>query len=307
MKRIDFYALKNLNSDQEVFDYFFSSITPNNQTWDYFTNWDKIKSNINNLKKELKIVNSLCGSENFDEDLKSIIQQFPNVIQVFPILLGIKLDKEKKIRILDDSDLPNFNYKDFDFSSRDLFSNEDLKDYVLFVKKSGLKDLILDEELTNIVNYARGVQVGLDTNGRKNRSGKIMEGLVENLLINIYDLDNTSYMSQGNPNKIRQLWGKELPVDRSSRKPDFVIYKNNKLYWIETNFYSGGGTKIKSTCGEYKDLNNFCYANDVDFIWITDGQGLETTKKPFEETFKNNNYIFNLSMVKEGILNYVWD
>ena len=101
-------------------------------------------------------------------------------------------------------------------------------------------------------------------------------------------------------------WGVDLPVDKSSRRPDFVVYKNNKLYWIETNFYSGGGSKLKSTCGEYKSLYDFCSNNGVEFIWITDGEGWKTTLKPLEETFLHNDYIFNLSMVKDGVLNDLW-
>ena len=97
-----------------------------------------------------------------------------------------------------------------------------------------------------------------------------------------------------------------MPVDKSSRRPDFVVYKNSKLYWIETNFYSGGGSKLKSTCGEYKSLYDFCSNNGVEFVWITDGQGWKTTLKPLEETFLHNDYIFNLSMVKDGVLNDLW-
>ena len=136
--------------------------------------------------------------------------------------------------------------------------------------------------------------------------GTIMEDLVDDLLQKVYGLDNSTYTTQGSPSTVKEKWGIDLPVDKSSRRPDFIVYKNNKLYWIETNFYSGGGSKLKSTCGEYKSLYDFCRKNGVEFIWITDGEGWKTTLKPLEETFLYNDYIFNLSMVKDGILNDLW-
>ena len=83
------------------------------------------------------------------------------------------------------------------------------------------------------------------------------------------------------------------------------MYKNHKIYWVETNFYSGGGSKLKSTCGEYKKLYDFCNENNVQMIWITDGFGWNTTKTPLRETFIHTDYIFNLNMIKDGILNEV--
>ena len=135
-----------------------------------------------------------------------------------------------------------------------------------------------------------------------------MEEIIQNLLINVYQLNiNHEFTNQGTQSSIRSLWNIELPVDKSSRRPDFVVNKNGNLFWIETNFYSGGGSKLKSTCGEYRTLSDFCRSKGVTFIWITDGEGWKTTLKPLEETFNNVDYIFNLKMVKEGILNDIWE
>ena len=250
--------------------------------------------------KEIPEITEL--SKDFDDELRFILQKYPEVIKVFPTLLGVR---DKKIDVLDSSVLPDFKFREFDFGNPNLFSN-DFENYVLFFEKSGLKKLIIDGGLTNIKDYTYGVEVGLDTNGRKNRGGTIMEDLVDDLLQKIYGLDSSTYTTQGSPSSIKEKWGINLPVDKSSRRPDFVVYKNSKLYWIETNFYSGGGSKLKSTCGEYKSLYDFCSNNSVEFIWITDGEGWKTTLKPLEETFLHNDYIFNLSMVKDGVLNDIW-
>ena len=276
----------------------------NNRTWDYYTNWDNVFDNVLKYKIELGILNSLCGSKDFNTDFINILNKYPEVVKVFPTLLGIR---DKRIEVLDDSLLPDFVFKSFDFGKSILFDHE-IEDFVLFFEKSGLRNLIVEGGLTNIKDYSFGVEVGLGSNGRKNRGGTIMENLVDDLLKKVYFLEeDKDYTSQGSPSKVYDLWGIKLPVDKSSRRPDFIINRNNKIYWIETNFYSGGGSKLKSTCGEYKSLQDFCKTHSIEFIWITDGEGWRTTLKPLEETFIHNDYIFNLSMVKNGVLNELWN
>ena len=303
MKHLDFYTKRNLNNTDNVFKYLVDTILHTNRTWDYFTNWGKVFENVKKYNLELNILNSLSGSKDFDGELKYILKKYPEVIGVFPTLLGVR---DMKLDVLDNSLLPDFVFKNYDFT-KSTIDKKDIEDFVLYFNKSGLKTLILNGGLTNIKDYTFGVEVGLDTNGRKNRGGTIMETLVDSLLQKVYSLEkDINYIDQGNPGKVYDLWGIEFPVDKSSRRPDFIVRKNNKTYWIETNFYSGGGSKLKSTCGEYKSIQDFCRDNGITFIWITDGDGWKTTLKPLEETFLHNDYIFNLSMIKDGVLNDLW-
>lgn len=302
MKHLQFYKNRGHHTSGDVFSHFIDSILLNNRTWEYFINWAKVFDKVDDLKIEIGILNSLCSSKDFDNDLSVILSRYPEVIKAFPTLLGVR---EKRIDVLDSNSLPDFVFKSFDFTKRRLSPN-DIKDLVDFFKNSGLKSLILEGGIANLKDYTYGVEVGLDTNGRKNRGGSIMEDLVEDLLQKVYGLDSSAYTTQGSPDKVYRKWGVSLPVDRSSRRPDFLVWKNNKLFWIETNFYSGGGSKLKSTCGEYKALFDFCKSNGVEFIWITDGEGWKTTLRPLEETYLYTDYIFNLSMIKDGILDEVW-
>lgn len=301
MRNLNFYVSKGLNSEEAVFKYLTGNFH-NLRTWDYFVNWEKVFFNLDKFKTELNHLNSLCGSINFDNQLKRIVNDHPEVVKVFPILLAAR---DTKISILDSSALQDLEFKEFDFDNPDMFISN-VETLLLFFEKSGLKRLIVDGGITNLRDYVLGVEVGLDTNGRKNRVGTFMEGLIEKLLQNIYGLNNSEYMSQGSPQKVKELWNIVLPVDKASRVPDFLVYKNSKLFWIETNFYSGSGSKLKSTCGEYKSLFNFCKNHDVEFVWITDGEGWKTALRPLRETFINNDYIFNISMVKDGILEDLW-
>ncbi len=303
MKKLEYYLKNNLLNDEMVFNHFKETILHSNRTWDYFINWEKVYGNVEKFNIELNILNSLNGSNKFDEELRFILNKYPEVIKVFPTLLGVR---DMKFQVLDNSKLPLFIFKEYNFKKKTLNQN-DIEEFIIYFKKSGLKDLIINGGLTNLRDYTFGVEVGFDTNGRKNRGGTIMESLVENILKEIYFLvKDKDYVTQGSPKKIKELWDLDLPVDKSSRRPDFIINKNNKLYWVETNFYSGGGSKLKSTCGEYKSLYNFCKSSNIEFIWITDGEGWKTTLKPLEETFIHNDYIFNLNMLTNNILNDVW-
>jgi type II restriction enzyme len=301
MKKLNFYTEKKLNSIDDVFNFFFKTLIPENRTWDYFVNWEKVFGGIDKFKIELNILNSLCGSKDFKSDFTYILKKYPEVISVFPLLLGIR---ENKISVLDLNQLPEFNFLNFDFNKRTL-SDVDILKFYDFFELSGIKKLIIEGGLISLKDYTFGVEVGLDTNGRKNRGGSIMEKIVGDILKSVYNLSDNQILGQCNSSSVKQKWGIDLPVDKSERRPDYVIYKNNKLFWVETNFYSGGGSKLKSTCGEYQYLYDFCKSKNVELIWITDGNGWNTTIKPLKETFIHTDYIFNLTMLKEGVLNEI--
>jgi len=256
-------------------------------------------------------LNSLCGSKNFEEDLKELLINNKSIIRVLPMLLAIRDEKAgstvaKKIKIMDDNSLPDYTYKLYDFE-KEVKDNDDLDEIILFFQESGLKKLITQVGLSSIKDFACGVEVGLDSNGRKNRGGKKMEEIVDSFFRNIYQLSESEYIPQATAKKIEDLWGIKIPTDKTSRRIDYIVKKMNKLFWIETNFYNGGGSKLKSTAGEYKDLFDFCKSNDMIFIWITDGRGWHTSLNGLNEAFIHTDYIFNLNMVKDGILNELWD
>ena len=302
MQQLNFYTSLGLKNDGDVFKHLVDTFLLNNRTWEYYVNWKKIFANKSKYEVELNILNSLCGAKDFQKELRNILKEHPSVVKVFPILLGVR---GNRIDILD-SMLPEFVFRKFNFEER-VLADEEIESLVLFFEKSGLQKMIAEGKITDLKNYIAGVEVGLDTNSRKNRSGAIAEDLVDNLLQKVYSLNEANYVRQGTRAKVRKLWRVNLPIDKASRRPDFVVYKNNKLYWIEVNFYSGGGSKLKSTCGEYEILHNFCKSNGVEFIWITDGKGWEEAEKSLEGVFLHNDYIFNLNMVKDGVLHDLWN
>lgn len=267
--------------------------------WDYFVNWEKVHKNIKPIEKELNLLNVLIGKEDIEKEVFELIKEYPLVIKAFPFLIAYR---DTQVSML--TDVTEFLYKDYDFKSRQL-SNEDCQDLATFFIKSGLGDLVKDKKVKNLVDYVTGVEVGLDSNGRKNRGGTMMENIVETFVKCACDDLGLQYMSQANAKKIKSQWGIEIKVDKSSRNLDFAINKNGKLYFIECNFYGGGGSKLKSTATEYVKMNEYWNAQNITFIWVTDGAGWKTAIKPLREYFDKADYLLNLEMLKSNNLKIV--
>ena len=311
MRKLNYYDKLGLKNEVQVFEYFAKTITPSNQSFEYWNNWNKILKIFSEYEDDLNILDSLCGSKNFEEDLKELLTNNISIIRVFPMLLAIRdeIDRgsaAKKIMIMENKDLPDFKYKLYDFENEPKGEGY-MDEIILFFQQSGLKKLITQMNLSSIKDFALGVELGLDSNGRKSRGGKAMEEIVDSLLKNVYKLNESEYIFQATSKKVKDYWGLDIPTDKTSRRMDYMVKKSNKLFWIETNFYNGPGSKLKSTAGEYKDLFDFCKSNDLIFIWITDGRGWYTSLNALQEAYNYTDYVFNLNMIKNGILNELWD
>jgi len=285
------------------FDDIINTLSETIKTYDFFVDREKIENNVNKVEKRLNILNYLIGKENFKEEFISLLKEYPEVITTFPILIAVRTHS---LTVLNNKTM---DLETLEFRERKKLSNEDIEKYYKFFKETGLENLLEDRKIKNLVDYVFGVEVGMDTNARKNRIGKLMENIVkkyiEDDLCSKYD--NIEYIFQATKDKILNKWNINLILDKTDRNFDFAIFNKNKgmLYLIEVNFYSGGGSKLKATAGEYQTLNEFITdRNDknIKFIWITDGKGWETAKNPLKESFNKGVIILNLEMVKNGLL-----
>lgn len=287
-----FKKILNCSTDDEVFSYLIATLKETIKSWDYFVNWKKVIHNYREVERSLNLLNTLVGKENIEEEALALLTDYPQIIGVVPALLA---DRDKKISLLV---TPNsFDARRFDFSKPML-----AKDGVLFLKESGFLKLISDRSIKSIPDYFIGVEVGLDSNGRKNRSGTSMENLVEFFVKDICERNGYEYIAQATADKIKAKWGKNITVTKSSKRIDFAINTPKKLYLIETNFYGGGGSKLKSTAGEYADIYHQWTRDGHQFIWVTDGYGWKTTQRPLRDTFNTTDYIINLDMIQKGVL-----
>lgn len=301
MKFIKFYQeVLECRNEDEVFTYFLNNLKPSNMLWSYFVNWEKVFENTSKIELALNSLNYLIGKDDFDKAFKFLVKENPEIIKVIPALVVRDGSKSTKFKILVDYTKKKLVYEDYDFSRKDI-TDKDIENYLLFVKETGLKDLIVSRKIKNLVDYMIGVEAGLDSNGRKNRGGHSMEDIVGFFIADICKTKGYKYLKEATSEKIKIEWGFDVPVDKSSRRYDYVINTGKELIIFETNFYGGGGSKLKSTAGEYRDLFNVL-GGKYKFVWITDGKGWVGTSRPLRETFNHNDYIFSLDMIEKGIL-----
>lgn len=300
MNYLSWYADQGIEPDS-IFNFMIDTLRDSIKTWDYFVNWDKVNNNLNNIKIELNILNSLLGTKNFDYDFIALVTRYPEVVRAIPTLLAVRYNR---VNVLTDRDGDNLMDVTYSFLEGDISPSQCLE----FVNNSGLSRLFTSSNTANLIDYVYGVEVGLDSNGRKNRGGTNMERIVENLLLSIISgQDQYQMITQATADRISAQWGVSINVDKTQRAFDFAIYniKAKRLFLIETNFFNGGGSKLKSVCGEFQSLHNLMKSQNVDLIWITDGVGWLKTKRPLEEAFNTMDYIFNLRMVGMGALEHV--
>jgi type II restriction enzyme len=288
--------LLNLQNEDLLFDKITQSFKDKITRWDYFVNWDKVIVNVQLFEKELNILNYLIGKNNLEIEAFNLLKKYPESIKAIPTLLAVR---ESAVDVLIDS--KNFKYKNIDFFQQS-YSDKEIKGIVEFIIKTGIGKLIEEKQIKSLVDYATGVEVGLDSNGRKNRGGTLMESLVEEFVSDTCQNLGIQYLAQATSKKIKEQWNIDVKVDKSSRQLDFAINNKGKLFFIECNFYGGGGSKLKSTATEYIEMNRYWNKQGIEFIWITDGAGWKSTLKPLREYFDKADYLLNLEMLKENTL-----
>lgn len=180
-----------------------------------------------------------------------------------------------------------------------------------FISGTGLLHFLQRTANRSLIDYVYGVEAGMDTNARKNRSGTQNEEILELSLLNMTRNTNWEYLVQATAQHIKSDWGVEVPEVVSAKKVggrryDGAVFnpEKNSVTLIETNFYGGGGSKLKAVSGEFTVLNAEVKTGqeNIEFVWISDGPGWDTARNPMMEAFKHIPYIINLEMVKNGLL-----
>ncbi len=256
--------------------------------WKYYTDFEKVYKNTEDIKIELNILNSLIGSKDIENEFRKIVTEYPKVLKVIPILLA---KRESEIEITEDLKLRIFNFKE---------KNPSIDNYIEFMEKTGLFDLMSKHLIANLNDYVKGVEVGLDSNARKNRTGKLMENIVEAHLVSLGFIKDKNFFRELTAKDIYNQFGidvRKVDAEKSANKRfDFVVKIENRIYAIEVNFYGSGGSKLNETARSYKmiaqeseNIKNFT------FIWITDGNGWYSAKNNLKETFNAMTHLYNIN------------
>lgn len=277
------------------FNEWFSTFRDTIATWKYYTDFDKVYRNTNKIKDELNILNGLIGAENIEDEFRRIVEKFPQTLKALPILIA---KRESEIKIIDPEKTYIFNFKNPNYS---------IDEYTKFMEKTGLFDLLKNHIIHSLIDYVMGVEVGMDTNGRKSRTGDAMEDLVESYLVSAGLIKGVDYFKEMYISDIESRWNIDLSgisnQGRTEKRFDFVIKTKNTIYGVETNFYSSQGSKLNETARSYKTIA--LEAKEIDgfaFVWFTDGQGWQSARHNLEETFDVLDTIYCITDLENGIL-----
>ncbi len=261
----------------------------------YYIDFPKVFANVDAVRIELNILNSLIGSRSIESDFENIITRYPETLKCIPILLA---KREMDIVAMDQEGQFCYN-----FAKR----NYPVAQYKVFMRKTGLFDLMENHLINNLVDYVTGVETGLDSNGRKNRGGHLMEDLVESYLIEAGLVKEVTYFKEMYIHDIEQKWHVDLSAisnnGSAEKRFDFVIKCPDMIYGIETNFYSSSGSKLNETARSYKTIT--LETRNLDFfkfVWFTDGQGWLSARNNLKETFDVLDNLYNIKDLEEGVI-----
>ena len=277
----------------EQFKIFLSQLSETNATLDYFTDFKKIKGNVNKISIKLNQLNYLIGKTDIKASVKELYEENPKAFEVLDILIAIRKNKNAK----------TFNNKGEIVMLDSYFTSPD--SIYEYIEETGLGEIFRNKDVKNLVDYVFGIEVGLDTNARKNRGGENMSKAVSLF----FDKAKVFYKKEVSNTAFPEI----LSLGADVKRFDFVIKTKKKTYLIETNFYNSGGSKLNETARSYSDvapkINQY---ENYEFVWITDGQGWLTAKNKLEEAYNIIPSVYNLTTLesfieeirKEGILNF---
>ena len=264
----------------------------------YYVDFGKVYNNVESIRIELNILNSLIGIKDIETEFERIVTKYPEVLKCIPILLA---KRESEIKAMDADGEFCYNFRKLSYP---------LEQYKVFMRKTGLFDLMENHIIHNLIDYVTGVETGLDSNGRKNRGGHLMEGLVESYLVKAGLVKGETYFKEMYIHEIEDKWNVDLSSisnnGQAEKRFDFVVKGADKIYGIETNFYSSQGSKLNETARSYKTIT--LETKDLpyfEFVWFTDGKGWNTAKRNLKETFDVLEHLYNIKDLESGVVERV--
>lgn len=266
----------------------------------YYIDFETIYRNAETYKVELNMLNSLIGSKDIEREFEILIKKYPEILKCIPILLAVR---QHEIIVLDNEG----NKFEYNFQKM----NYDIKQYKVFMRETGLFNLIQNHLVNNLYDYVLGVESGLNSNARKNRGGHLMEDVVERFIQKAGFKKNETYFKEMYLQEIEEKWKLDMSFisnqNQATKRFDFVIKTDKCIYGIETNFYAAGGSKLNETARSYKMIAE--EAEKVvgfEFVWFTDGMGWISARNNLKETFDNMDNIYNIADMKNGIMSKIF-
>lgn len=281
---------------KRIFNDWLSTFRHSINSYEYYTDFTKVYENAERLKIEINILNSLIHSNHIEKDFEDILVRYPECLKAIPILLAVR---ESEIYCQDENGAINYNF----FQAK-----QSIEQYKYFMRQTGLFEMLEKHIIANLYDYVTGVEVGLGSNGRKNRGGHQMENLVESYLKKA----NVEYYKEMYLTEIEEKWKINLSAisaeGTSTKRWDFVVKTEDCIYVIETNFYTSGGSKLNETARSYKMIAEEAkLISNFKFVWITDGAGWRSARRNLEETFNVLDTMYNITDMENDIFKNLFE
>ena len=266
----------------------------------YYIDFETIYKNAEIYKIELNMLNALIGSKNIEKDFRDLVEKYPEVIKCIPTLLAVR---QSEIFVLDDEG------NKFEYSFKKM--NYDVEQYIVFMRETGLFELLEKHLINNLYDYVLGVECGLNSNARKNRGGHLMEDAVEKFIQKAGFKKGETYFKEMYLQNIEEKWKLDMSFisnkNQSTKRFDFVIKTDKCIYGIETNFYASGGSKLNETARNYKMIEEESEkVFGFKFVWFTDGMGWISARNNLKETFDNMENIYNIADMNNGVMKKIF-
>jgi len=291
-----FYKVSDV---EELVKKFQETLMISNKSFTYFVDWEKVKANVKKYEYEINILNYLVGVFDSKAKLREILTKNPEVLPVLPLIIAVR---DLEIAVIEDPTRPSETLKKFDFNKRNNLSREEIENIVNFCHSSGVLNLFADFKIKNLRDYLLGLETGIDTNARKNRSGDAMESLVNPILDKIKGIE---VIKQKTFKYLKEKENMSIPQKLLNRKFDYVIIAKDKKFNLEVNYYDGQGSKPQEIVDSYTNRKNELVRAKWGFIWLSDGIGWKKGAHQITNAFNDMDYVLNIEFARKGILNEI--
>jgi type II restriction enzyme len=267
-----------------------------NKTFAYFVDWQKVKENVEKFEYEINTLNYLVGCNDPRAKLKEILKKNSEVLPVLPLIIAVR---DLEISVITNPEKPLETLKKFNFEKKSELNDNEINEIILFCERAGILKLFSEFKIKNLRDYLLGVEAGIDTNARKNRSGTAMESLVDPILKGI---EGIRIFKQKTFKYLREKEKIVTPERLLNRKFDYVIISKSIFFNMEVNYYDGQGSKPQEIVDSYINRKKELSKEGWNFIWLTDGVGWKQGGHQIRNAFEDMDFILNLEFARGGIL-----
>lgn len=281
------------------FEYWLSTFRKSISDYAYYADFEKVIANVDSIRIELHMLDSLIGVKDIENRFEDLLKEHPEVLKCIPILLAVRASE---IFVFDEGKELNYSFKKLNYS---------IEQYKVFMSRTGLFNLLSQHLIRSVYDYVTGVETGLDSNGRKNRGGHLMENLVESYIQKAGFVKGSTYFKEMYRSEIEEKWNIDLSAisnqGKNEKRFDYVVKTKNMIYAIEVNFYTSNGSKLNETARSYKTIAEETETiNGFTFVWFTDGAGWNSAKGNLEETFDVLETVYNIADMENGIMKTIF-